>query len=260
MNLSELSVKRPTLIVVIFTTFTFLGIISMRTLNYELLPKFSPPVFTVITPYPGASPVEVENSVSKRIEEVVSGLPNVDVVRCISQEGVSVVMVMLRVGAEVNPIVNEAIRKVQAVTASLPPAALEPSVTEISLDELPVLTLGVEADMPASELYDELRYRIEPQLSKIDGIGEITLVGCTEREIQVTSTIAYWITTGCPFYKSCRLFKPQTSIFQQVKLRMLPSRRSCACRQNLKSPRKSPSCTSHNCPTALWSNFAILQK
>ncbi len=185
MNLSELSVKRPTLIVVIFTTFTFLGIISMRTLNYELLPKFSPPVFTVITPYPGASPVEVENSVSKRIEEVVSGLPNVDVVRCISQEGVSVVMVMLRVGAEVNPIVNEAIRKVQAVTASLPPAALEPSVTEISLDELPVLTLGVEADMPASELYDELRYHIEPQLSKIDGIGEITLVGGTEREIQV---------------------------------------------------------------------------
>lgn len=185
MNLATISVTRPTLIVVIFATLTFLGFMSMRSLNYELLPKFSAPIFTVITDYPGASPLEVENSVSKRIEEAVSGLANVDVVRSISQESVSIVMVIMKDGAEVDPIMNEAIRKIQAIRRDLPPTTSEPAVSQISLDELPVITLGVRANMSASELYDELDYRIRPQLSKIDGIGEINLIGGSPREVQV---------------------------------------------------------------------------
>ena len=185
MNLANISVKRPTLIVVIFATLAFLGYMSMKALNYELLPKFSAPIFTVVTAYPGASPLEVENSLSKPIEEAVSGLPNVDVVRSISQESASIVMVMMKIGAEVDPVMNEAIRKIQSIRSELPPSALEPAVSQVSLDELPVITLGVKARMAATELYDELNYRIRPRLSKIDGIGEISLIGGTPREIQV---------------------------------------------------------------------------
>ena len=129
MNISELSVKRPTLIVVIFIALSFLGIMGLQRLNYELLPKFEAPVFTVVTPYPGAAPAEVENSVSKKIEEAVAGLPNVDVVRSISQEGVSLVIVTLKTGAEMEPVLNEAIRKIQSVKSELPAFVREPSVT-----------------------------------------------------------------------------------------------------------------------------------
>ncbi len=131
MNLSELSVKRPTLVVVVFTVLAFLGILSYRSLKYELIPEFSSPVFTVVTAYPGAGSVEVENSVSKPIEEALAGLPNIDVIRAISQEGVSIVMVTLQINADVDPIVNEAVRKIQAARSQLPPQALEPTVTKI---------------------------------------------------------------------------------------------------------------------------------
>ncbi len=185
MNISELAVKRPTLIVVIFTILVFLGYMSFTSLNYELLPKFASPVFTIVTVYPGAGPAEVENSVSKRIEEAVSGLSNVDIIRSISQEGASVVLVSMKTGADVDAIVNEAVRKVQSVRGLLPPQVLEPSITKISLDDLPIITLSVRSDLQATELYDKLNYRIIPAMAKIDGVGEINLIGETQREIQV---------------------------------------------------------------------------
>lgn len=185
MNVSELAIKRPTLVVVVFTILTFLGIMSFTSLNYELLPEFSSPVFTVSTVYPGAGPAEVENSVTKRIEEAVSGLSNVETIRSISQEGISVVLVELKLKADVETVVNEAVRKVQSVRSLLPPQAREPSVSKFSINDLPIISLGVNADLPASELYDELNYRIVPALAKTDGVGEISIIGGTGREIQI---------------------------------------------------------------------------
>lgn len=185
MNVSELSIKRPTLVVVVFTVLAFMGILSYRSMNYELIPDFSSPIFTVVTVYPGAGPAEVENSVSKHIEEALAGLPNVDVIRSVSQEGVSMVIVSLKVDAEVDPIVNESVRKIQAVRSLFPPQVLEPTVAKLSVSAIPVMTLSVKADIPPAELFDELDYRIRPAFAKIDGVGEISFMGATEREIQV---------------------------------------------------------------------------
>jgi hydrophobe/amphiphile efflux-1 (HAE1) family protein len=185
MNLSELAVKRPTLVVVIFIILVFLGVMSFTSLNYELLPKFTSPVFTVSTVYPGAGPSEVENSVSKRIEEAVSGLSNVETVRSISQEGISLVIVELKQKADIDAVVNEAVRKVQSVRNLLPPQVLEPSISKFSVNDLPIMTLSVSAGLSAAELYDELNYRIIPALAKTEGVGEISLLGATRREIQV---------------------------------------------------------------------------
>jgi len=185
MNLSELSVKRPTLVVVIFTVLTFLGYISMKSLNYELIPKFSSPYFSVVTVYPGASPSEVENSVSKPIEGAVSGLPNVETVRSISQEGVSMVIVELKQNTDVDNVMNEAVRKIKSVQGDFPATVQEPSVSQISVDDRPVISIGVSANMSASDLYDELYYHITPEFARIEGVGEVNIVGGTQREIQV---------------------------------------------------------------------------
>src|SRR5690554_2338165 len=185
MNLSELSVKRPTLVIVIFTVLLFLGVMGYQSMRYELIPTFDSPVFTVVTLYPGAASEEVENSVSKPIEEALSGLSNVDVIRAISQEGVSMVLVTLQTNAEVDPIVNDAVRRIQAVRSQLPSQVIEPTVTKMSVNALPVMVLSVNADMPATLLYDELEYRIKPAFAKIEGVGEIEFLGTTEREIEV---------------------------------------------------------------------------
>lgn len=185
MNISELSVRRPTWVVVIFIALTFLGFMGLRSLNYELLPKFAAPVFTVVTPYPGAAPAEVENGVSKKIEEAVAGLPNVDVVRSVSQQGISLVIVTLYTGTEVEPVLNEALRKIQTIRSELPPFALESSVTQVSVGDMPVMTVGIKARMDARDLSDLLEYRIRPRLTRVPGVGRIDIIGATPREIQV---------------------------------------------------------------------------
>ena len=87
MTITELSIKRPSLIVVIFTVMGVLGVYSYSLLNYELLPKFSAPVITISTIYPGASPYEVENNVTKPIEDAISGIDKIDAIRSTSFEG-----------------------------------------------------------------------------------------------------------------------------------------------------------------------------
>lgn len=185
MNISDLSIKRPTIVVVMFAVLTFLGYMSFRSLKYELFPKFTSPLFTVVTVYPGAGPSEVENSVSKKIEEVMAGLTNIEVVRTISQEGISIVIVTLKTGADVDAAVNDAVRKVQALQSVFPPQVQTPVVSQRMLGDFPVITLSVNAEMPSEKLFDELNYSIKPALAKIDGVGEINLLGGTEREIQI---------------------------------------------------------------------------
>jgi hydrophobe/amphiphile efflux-1 (HAE1) family protein len=185
MNITEISVKRPTLIVVIFSILTFLGLIAIRTLNYELLPKWSTPVFIVQTPYPGAAPSEVENSVTMQIEDAVAGLTGVDVIRSISQQGFSLVIVALKNGVDIEPVVNEALRNIQAVKSELPPFALDPALSQISINDFPIMMLGVESSLTPSEFFDLADLRIRPRLTGVTGVGHISMIGETPREIQV---------------------------------------------------------------------------
>ena len=93
MTLTELSIKRPTLVVVLFSILAILGIFSYRQLQYELLPKMTTPVVTVSIRYPGASPNEVETSVTKPVEEAVSAIEKIQAINSTSSEGLSVVTI-----------------------------------------------------------------------------------------------------------------------------------------------------------------------
>ncbi len=185
MNITEISVKRPTLVVVIFSILTFLGFMSIRTLNYELLPRWSSPVFVVMTPYPGAAPSEVEKGVTVVIEDAVAGLAGVDVIRSISQQGFSLVIVLLKTGVDIEPVVNEALRNIQAIKSELPPFALDPSLSQISVNDMPIMMVGVESSLTPSELFELVDQRIRPRLTGVAGVGQITMIGETPREVQV---------------------------------------------------------------------------
>lgn len=189
MTITELSIKRPSLIIVVFATLMFLGIFSYNQLNYELLPKISPPVVTIITIYPGASPNEVESGVSKIIEDAVSGMDKVSEIRSTSQEGISFVIVELLNSANVDISLQDAIRKVGEVSAKLPSGAKSPAVSKIAIDEIPVLRMGVSGDMASKDFYQFIEDKVKPQLSKISGVGQITLIGGEKREIKINLDI-----------------------------------------------------------------------
>src|SRR5690606_14208642 len=185
MKITELSIKRPSIILVLFIMLTFLGLSSYQKLSYELLPKFSAPVVTVTAIYPGASPNEVENTVTKKLEDAVSSMENVDKITSSSYEGLSVIVVQLRNEANVDLALQDAQRKINATLADLPEDVKTPSLGKFSFDDLPIMRLGVAADVSPTALYVLVEQRIQPNLSKIPGVAQINLIGGEQREIRV---------------------------------------------------------------------------
>ena len=187
MKLAEISIKRPSLVIVLFTILTLGGLLSYSMMGYELIPKIERNMVTISTVYPGASPSEVETSVTRKIEDAVGSLENVKKVESSSYESLSVVMVQLNTGADVNYALNDAQRKVNAILADLPDDADPPSLQKFSLDDLPIMTLSITSDkLNNKDLYDLLDKKIEPIFSRVNGVAQVDLVGGQEREIQVS--------------------------------------------------------------------------
>ena len=130
MKISEISIKRPSIILVLFIILTLGGIFSYSQMGYELIPKFEVNVITVQTVYPGASPTEVENTVTKKIEDAVASLEMVKKIESTSMENASVVMITLNNGADVNFLLTDAQRKINAIINDLPDDAKTPSLTK----------------------------------------------------------------------------------------------------------------------------------
>ncbi len=185
MSITEISVKRPTLVVVLFTILCFFGLMGYQNLTYELLPKISSPVLSVTTVYAGAAPEEVENSVTKKIEDAVSTLENLDQLQSISMEGVSVVIVEFKYGADIDQLVQDAQRKVDAITADLPEDIIDPSIGKFSLDELPIMRIGATSDMDEVAFTNLFENRIQQELARIEGVAQVQIVGGESREIRV---------------------------------------------------------------------------
>ncbi|SIT77330.1 efflux RND transporter permease subunit [Pontibacter indicus] len=185
MNITKISIQRSTLVVVVFTVLTLLGVASYQSLNYELLPKFNPPVLTISTIYPGASPNEVENSVTKEIEEALSALENVKTMRGTSLESFSIIVVELNQGTNVDLALQDAQRKINTILANLPDDAESPTLNKFDLDDLPIIKMGATANMSPTEFYDLIDKKIKPELSRIPGMAAIKILGGQEREIKV---------------------------------------------------------------------------
>ncbi len=185
MTLTELAIKRPSLIIVIFAVMVFLGIVSYFALNYELLPKYSQPVLVVVTPYPGASPGEVENSVTKKIEDAVSSLEDIDNIQSTSAEGNSVVVIIFKTSADMDRALENATRKVNNMVYLLPKDVRPPIINNFSMDDIPIMRLGITANIPSTEVYDLVKNKIKPLVSTINGISQVDLVGGEEREIRI---------------------------------------------------------------------------
>jgi HAE1 family hydrophobic/amphiphilic exporter-1 len=185
MKLAEISIKRPTLIIVLFTILTLGGIFSYSQMGYELIPKFEINVVTISTVYPGASPSEVESSVTKKIEDAISSLENVKKVESKSYESLSLVKVTLNSGTDTNYALNDAQRKINAIEADLPEGVKPPSLLKFSLSDLPIITAGATSSLPQKDFYDLLDKRIEPVLSRVKGVAQVNLIGGEEREIRV---------------------------------------------------------------------------
>lgn len=185
MKIAEISIKRPSLVIVLFTILTLGGLLSYFSMGYELIPKFEINVVSISTVYPGASPSEVETTVTKKIEDAVSSLENVKKLEAKSFESLSLVIVTLNAGADTDLALNDAQRKINAVIADLPDDVKAPSLQKFSLSDLPIITAGATSNLNSTEFYDLLDKKIQPILSRVKGVAQVNLIGGQEREIRV---------------------------------------------------------------------------
>lgn len=185
MNITEISIKRPSLIIVLFSVFTLLGIIGFKNLSYELMPDFNQPVVVIKTGYPGADPAEVENSVSREIEDALSNLEGVDYLVTKSLPNASVIIANLKYGVDLDKTMQDAQRYIDNIKKDLPDDVLSPEMSKVSPNDLPIMSISATSDLRGEEFYQKMKDDYLPAIQQIKGVAEITLLGGKEREIQV---------------------------------------------------------------------------
>lgn len=185
MKISELSIKRPLLIVVIFTVLILFGVQSYLQLNYNLLPKIQVNTVSITTIYPGASASEVEMNVTKKLEDQLASTEGLDGINSTSQEGLSQISINLKSNADLDEAERNIQRKVDQAMSDLPADVEDPTVSKIDLEETPVISSGVIANVAPKELYQIIDDQILPILQNTEGVGKVNIIGGTPREIKV---------------------------------------------------------------------------
>jgi HAE1 family hydrophobic/amphiphilic exporter-1 len=186
MTLTELSIKRPSLIIVIFTVLIGGGWLSYKQLSYQLLPDFAPPLLTITTTYPGASPSIVENQVSEPLEDALSGLENIKEVTSFSLENASIVMLEFNHSVDLESVMQDAQRKIEAIKKNLPDDCDNPVIAKIDPNASPVLQVSVTAKkLSDRDFFELMDNEILPLLKQTQGVSEINVLGGEKREVRV---------------------------------------------------------------------------
>ncbi|QCX54351.1 efflux RND transporter permease subunit [Elizabethkingia sp. JS20170427COW] len=185
MNITEISIKRPSLIIVLFSVFALLGIIGFKNLSYELMPDFNQPVVVIKTVYPGAEPNEVETSVSRKIEDALSNLEGVDYLVTKSLPNASVIIANLKYGTDLDKTMQDAQRYIDNIRKDLPKDILSPEMSKVSPNDLPIMSVSATSNLKPTEFYQKMKDDFLPQIQQMKGVAEITILGGEEREIQV---------------------------------------------------------------------------
>lgn len=196
MSITGLAIKRPILFIVLFLILGSLSILSYQKLKYELLPNLATPTITVLTAYPGASPEDVENSVTKKIEDAVAGVSKSKKINSISADNLSVVSVEFIADANPDQAEQEVQRAVNGVLSNFPEGVKAPVLEKFNVNDLPVLKLAVTAALTPTVLYDLVNNQLKPRLAQVKGVGRVKILGGTPQEIKVLAKQDKLISSG----------------------------------------------------------------
>ena len=194
MRVWDISIRNPVFISMIMLALIVLGVMAYTSMPLDFFPDVSFPTMAVITVYGGAGPVEVENQVTKPIEEAMVTAPGVEEVQSRSYEGYSIVVVSFSLDKDDKVALQEVREKIANVRSDLPDGVLEPTITAYDPSSLPILRISVgQAGAAGSEPTDvgqplvgtTVTNDILPRLQRIDGVADAVVTGGREREIQV---------------------------------------------------------------------------
>jgi len=184
MRLSDFSIRRPVSISMIVLGVLLLGMVSVAGIPVNLLPEITFPRVTIRTEYPQAAPGEVENMVTRPIEQVVGVINRVVSISSISRSGLSDVVVEFEWGTDLDLATMEMREKLQML--QFPDDVEKPLILRYDPSRDPVMTLGITGDMRPSELRYFVENEIQLPLERLDGVAAVTVQGGLEDEILIS--------------------------------------------------------------------------
>lgn len=185
MKITNVAIDRPVFISMVFVGLLVLGLMAIGELGVDLFPNTSFPLATVVTVYPGASPAEIEDRITDKIEEAVSVIADVDKVRSYSRDSVSTVVIEFDLDADAKQSVNEVRDRIATIRGELPQDIEDPIVSRIDPTAVPVLTYTVASNRSSQETRRYVDKVLRPAIERVDGVATIEIQGGAEREVQV---------------------------------------------------------------------------
>ncbi|MBO4710977.1 efflux RND transporter permease subunit, partial [bacterium] len=185
MRLSQIAVKKPVTISMIFTGILIFGLLAFSALKLDILPEAEYPSLTVVTVLPGASSEDVEQQVTKLLEKQLAGVPKIKSLKSVSKENVSFIMLEFNFGTVIGDATNDVRDRIGPVKKILPSYAYDPLILKVDSSMVPVMMYGVSAKESAPGLAKIIDDRIEGRLKQVDGIGGLITLAAPKREIEI---------------------------------------------------------------------------
>ncbi|MGM0440181.1 MAG: efflux RND transporter permease subunit [Chlamydiota bacterium] len=180
-------VKHPITTIMFVLFFVVLGAISFSSLQVEKNPKIDFPVVTVKAVYPGATPVEVESSVIKKVEDAVAELAGIEKIRSQSSENFGFVFIEFNLSTDINNKFIEVKDKVEALLNDFPDEVHKPIIEKFDPLVQPVTTIVLENEkLSMAELYEIADHQLKDQFGNIQGVANVDISGGQERQINIT--------------------------------------------------------------------------
>jgi len=185
MSIPRLAIHRPVTMFMISGVITLLGIISLSKLPVDLMPEFEQPQLTVRTSYTGVGPLEMEELITRPMEQAVSAVPGVTRVESTSSEGNSQVRLNFDWGTDLSEAADEVRTRVDRMRNRLPEDADPPTIFKFDSNTLPVMQLGLEGDYDPVTLRELAQNEISPRFERVDGVAAVNVNGGLRRQIHV---------------------------------------------------------------------------
>ena len=185
MSLYGSAVKRPIMTTLCFVTVIILGLFSLAKLPIDLYPDIDTNSIMVITMYPGASAKDIEQNVTKPLENSLNSVEHLKHISSTSRENTSVITLEFEYGYDIDVLTNDVRDKLDMVKSMLPDDSENPIIFKFSTDMIPICILSVEAKESMSGLYKILDDGLANPLARVDGVGSVSISGAPKREIHV---------------------------------------------------------------------------
>jgi HAE1 family hydrophobic/amphiphilic exporter-1 len=185
MSLYQSAVKKPIMTALVFVAIAIIGVYSLSKLPVDLLPDMGSNSIMVFTTYPGVSASDIENNISKPLENALNGLSDLKHITSVSKENFSIIFLQFEYGIDIVEATNDVRDKLDMIKSALPDGANLPYIFKFNTQDIPILILSVQSEESTDALYKILDDKVVSKLSRIKGVGTVSISGAPKREIQV---------------------------------------------------------------------------